>query len=176
MTIRPAVLEDARAIAEVHVRTWRAAYIDIVPQAFLDGLSVDKREAAFREALARGKPEMWVAVADSQVIGWIAFGPSRDVGAPPDVGEIEAVYVLPEHWSTGVGRDLWRAAVGRLSQLGFTSFTLWVLEENARAIRFYSSAGMQPNLASRKLHSIGGRQLGEVRYESQAGVPPASGA
>ena len=150
------------------MRTWRAAYVDIVPQPYLDGLSVDKRETALREGLARGKPEMWVAVNDAQVIGWIAFGPSRDAGAPPAVGEIEAIYVLPEYWSTGVGRELWRAGAGRLGERGFTSFTLWVLEDNVRAMRFYSAAGMQPNPATRKLLSIGGKSLPEVRYEGRS--------
>jgi len=158
------------------VRTWQAAYVDIVPQTYLDGLSVDKRETAFREALTRGKPEMWVATNDAQVIGWIAFGPSRDDGAPPAVGEIEALYVVPEHWSTGVGRELWRAGAGRLGERGFTSITLWVLEDNARALRFYGAAGMQPNPATRKLLSIGGKPLAEVRYESQSAAPPADEA
>jgi ribosomal protein S18 acetylase RimI-like enzyme len=155
------------------VRTWRAAYVDIVPQAFLDGLSVDKRETAFREAITRWKPEMWVATHEAQVIGWIGFGPSRDAGVAPEVGEIEAIYVLPEHWSTGAGRELWRAGARRLGERGFTSITLWVLEENVRAMRFYSAAGMQPNPASRKLLSIGGKQLAEVRYESRSAATAA---
>jgi ribosomal protein S18 acetylase RimI-like enzyme len=171
MEIRPAVPEDARAIAEVHVRTWQAAYINIVPQPYLDGMSIDEREKAFREALTRGKTEMWVAVEREQVIGWIGFGPSRDAGAPPDVGEIEAVYVLPEHWSTAAGRELWRTGVRRLAERGFTSVTLWVLEDNARAIRFYRSVGMQPNPASRKMHPIAGTHLAKVRYESQPAAP-----
>lgn len=158
------------------MRTWRAAYVDIVPQPYLDGLSVDKREAALREALTRGAPEMWIAANDAQVIGWIAFGPSRDAGAPPAVGEIEAIYVLPEYWSTGAGRELWRAGVARLTERGFTSFTLWVLEDNVRAMHFYSAAGMQPNPATRKLLSFAGKQLPEVRYESQPMPPPANEA
>jgi hypothetical protein len=42
--IRKATPEDARAIAEVHVKSWRAAYRDLLPQDFLQGLSVDRRE------------------------------------------------------------------------------------------------------------------------------------
>jgi ribosomal protein S18 acetylase RimI-like enzyme len=160
----------------VHVRTWRAAYVDIVPQPFLDQMSVDKREATFRDVIVRGNPEMWVATQDAQVIGWIGFGPSRDAGAAPEVGEIEAIYVLPEHWSTGVGRELWRAGVARLRERGFTSFTLWVLEDNVRAMRFYSAAGMRPNPATRKLLSFAGKQLPEVRYESQSAAPSANEA
>jgi hypothetical protein len=38
MSIRLAQASDARAIAEVHVRSWQAAYRDLLPQEYLDGL------------------------------------------------------------------------------------------------------------------------------------------
>lgn len=69
---------------------------------------------AFREALSRGSPEMWVADSQSGVIGWIAFGASRDADATPTVGEMEAIYVSPSHWSSGTGWDLWTIARARL--------------------------------------------------------------
>ena len=43
--IRLATLADARAIAELHVASWRAAYVGILPPAYLEGLSVEEREA-----------------------------------------------------------------------------------------------------------------------------------
>jgi len=93
--IRPALLSDARAIADVHVRSWQSAYHGVVPDAYLEALSVDKREMDFREALSRGSAEMWVAEWHSEIIGWIACGASRDSDATPRVGEIEAIYASP---------------------------------------------------------------------------------
>jgi ribosomal protein S18 acetylase RimI-like enzyme len=164
MNIRPALLSDARAIAEVHVRSWQAAYRGIVPDAHLDSLSIDRREMAFREALARGSPEMWVALSDTEPVGWIAFGASRDVAAGASVGEIEAIYVVPSHWATGTGWSLWNAARTRLRERQFEAVTLWVLEENERAIRFYRAAGFVPDVAARKQITIGGKSLWEARY------------
>ncbi len=164
MNIRPALPSDARAIADVHVRTWQSTYRGIVPDAYLDALSIDKRETAFRESIARGSPETWVANSDSEITGWIAFGASRDPDATPSVGEIEAIYVSPKHWSTGTGRELWNAARARLVERNFASVTLWVLEENERATRFYRSAGFAPDTASRKEIRIGGKNVWEIRY------------
>lgn len=161
---RPALLSDARDIAEVHVRTWRAAYRGIVPDAFLDALSVDKRESAFRDALARGSPEMWVAHSESEILGWIAFGAARDADATPKVGEIEAIYISPAHWSNGAGKSLWHIARARLLERGFESVTLWVLEENERGILFYRAAGFAPDATSRKQIAVGGKSLWEIRY------------
>jgi len=165
MNIRTAVLSDAHAIAEVHVRTWQAAYRGIVPDAYLNALSVDRREALWRESILQGTSEIWVADRESVVTGWVAFCPSRDRDATPTVGEVAAIYVTPGHWSTGTGRDLLNVALRRLSERHFRSVTLWVLEENERAIRFYRAAGFKPEAASRKDIDIGGKLLSEIRYE-----------
>lgn len=164
MKIRPALPSDARAIADLHVRTWQSTYRGIVPDAYLDALSIDKRETALRESIARGSPEMWVANADAEITGWIAFGASRDSDAKPGVGEIEAIYVSPDHWSIGTGRELWDVARARLVERDFASVTLWVLEQNERATRFYRAAGFAADTASRKEISIGGKNVWEVRY------------
>jgi hypothetical protein len=45
MEIRRAVADDARGIAQVHVKSWQAAYRGLLPQSYLDALSVEQREA-----------------------------------------------------------------------------------------------------------------------------------
>ena len=40
MVIRDAELRDARGIAEVHIRSWQAAYVGIVPDEDLSRLSL----------------------------------------------------------------------------------------------------------------------------------------
>jgi L-amino acid N-acyltransferase YncA len=167
MNIRQVVAADAHGVASVHVRTWQTAYRGIVPDAYLDSLSIEKREFFWRESIRRGTPEIWVAEKNSQVIGWAAFGASRDQDARPETGELEAIYLLPSHWATGAGRALWLTTQRRLIERGFSSATLWVLADNARAIRFYVAAGFVPNPATEKEIGIGGRTLRELRYETR---------
>jgi hypothetical protein len=50
--IRPAAVHDARAIAEVHVESWKSTYRGIFPDDLLNGLSVEKRESSWRDLLA----------------------------------------------------------------------------------------------------------------------------
>lgn len=169
MNIRQVVAADARSVATVHVRSWQSAYRGIVPDAYLDSLSLDNREHIWHESIRRGTPEIWVAEIDSQVVGWTAFGTSRDQDARPDTGELEAIYLLPSHWATGVGRALLLVTRRRLIERGFSTATLWVLTQNARAIRFYTAGGFGPNLASEKHIDVGGRTLSEIRYEASFG-------
>jgi len=166
MEIRRALETDAAGIATVHVRTWQSAYRGIVPDEYLNSLSVETRTRTWREALARGGPEeVWVAILGRDVAGWIAFGPTRGEHAAANTGELEALYVAAQYWGTGLGRELWQQARNCLSDRGFTAVTLWVLLENIRAIRFYRAAGFAPNRESEKQIIIGGKPLMEIRYE-----------
>ena len=141
--IRDATPSDARAIAEVHVASWRWAYRDDLPAELLDGLSVDDRERTWFERLARADPAGGLLIAEDEerVIGFCGFGKCRDDGVAPTTGEIHAIYLLPEVAGRGIGRALFAAASDRLRMLGYARATLWVMASNDRSRRFYERAG-----------------------------------
>lgn len=141
VAIRGAGSEDARAIAAVHVASWRHAYRGLLPRDFLDRSSVEDRERSWRRTFTEPGYGVVVAEEAGRLVGFASFGPSRDRGAPDGTGEIPAIYVAPEVLGTGVGRQLFEAAVGKLREGGFARATLWVLEANDRARRFYERAG-----------------------------------
>jgi GNAT superfamily N-acetyltransferase len=165
--VRRARPADAAPIAVVHVRSWQGAYRGLLPQEYLDGLDPDARTEPWRRALERdGWPEAGtiVAVSDGRVGGFANFGPTRDTDpGGTRVGEIPAIYVLPEAWGTGLGRALMTATLSQLAGCGFESATLWVLDTNARARRFYARAGWTAD-GSAKQDDIGGALVTEVRY------------
>ena len=70
-----------------------------------------------------------------------SYAPSRDEDAPEGTGEVPAIYVDPAAVGTGIGRELFAEAAVALQEAGFTRATLWVLEANASARRFYEKAG-----------------------------------
>jgi ribosomal protein S18 acetylase RimI-like enzyme len=164
MKIRPAVAADARPVATVHVQSWQSAYRGILPDAYLESLSIDAREAVWSSVIDKGSPELWVAEIDSHVVGWSVFGASRDPDARAQTGELEAIYVLPQYWKTGTGRELWLLTRRRLVERGFATATLWVLADNHRAIHFYRAAGFAPEAGSERQIDRAGRALREIRY------------
>jgi GNAT superfamily N-acetyltransferase len=141
LRIRRATPEDARSVAEVHVGSWRHAYRGLLPDEYLDRLSVDDREAMWREAFGEPASGAFVAEAGDRIVGFASFGPSRDEDASADIGEIPAIYVEPSVLGAGVGRELISAATDALRERGYRRATLWVLEANERARRFYEKAG-----------------------------------
>ncbi len=163
MLIAAASPEDLRAVAAVHVASWQSAYRSILPSEYLASLSVEKREEAWRQILAEGRSDLLVAKDGAAVVGFVSFGPCRDEAAAPDLGELWAIYVAPSAWSTGVGQALWREASESLRARGFRAVSLWVIDGNERARRFYSAAGFSVEAGSEKEFELGGAKLREVR-------------
>jgi len=163
-------------VAEVHVATWQRAYRGLIPDDYLNSLSVDDRESTWREILEKKACELWVAAEDNshELAGWVAFGKCRDADQSASVGELWAIYVAPNYWSSGVGRTLWLAARTRLIERGFTEVTLWCLAGNERADRFYRNAGFLSTSTKNKFE-LGGAILEEVRYHARL-APSTPGA
>lgn len=163
-TIREARVEDARAIAALHVAAWLATYRGLMPDPLLDGLSVDERAQARAEALARPARGVltWVLEA-GDLLGFAITGPTRDLDLDPtDVGEVRAIYLAPDQVGRGLGRTLMAHALDELRARGFDEATLWALEGNARAERFYARAGFTPG--ARKVEQVAGFDLPHVRW------------
>jgi ribosomal protein S18 acetylase RimI-like enzyme len=159
--VRTARREDAAAIADVHVRTWQAAYEHIFGAERLAGIG-EGRRARWEEQLANPQPDwqIFVSEKDGRVTGFVSVGDSRD---EPGRGELFAIYVLPEAWGSGAGPDLMATALEALR--GYPSATLWVLEDNPRARRFYEREGWILD-GGRRDEEFLGMTVTEVRYRT----------
>ena len=94
----------------------------------------------------------------------MAGGRCRDADRTgPGQGEVYAIYVLPEWWGRGAGRLLMAHVVRALAEAGQDDITLWVLEGNQRARRFYEAAGFRLDGARQEL-DLGG-PVTELRYQ-----------
>lgn len=165
VSIRRAETADAQALARVHVRTWQEAYRGLMPQDYLDSLDVARWRSGWDRVLeAMDWPRTGVLVAEDhdEVVGFVYFGPSRDDGEPTG-GEIYSIYAVPGVWGQGVGRELMAAGLAALADAGFAEASLWVLDTNTRARRFYEAGGWTVDEAGRTL-DLRGFSVCEVRY------------
>lgn len=159
MEVRRAAVADAAAIADVHTRSWQAAYEQIFGQERLAGIDAAARRAAWERAIESGE-NVFFAEADGRVVGFASVGPSRE---PPGSGELYAIYVLADAWGTGAGSALMGAAVSALRDAGDAEAILWVLEDNPRARHFYEREGWRLDDARKEDEFLGVRAA-EVRY------------
>jgi GNAT superfamily N-acetyltransferase len=161
--IRRATAADVPGIATVHVRSWQSAYRGQLPQEFLDAMVPERRRPDWERYVAGmdwPRVGTLVAVDDTGVVGFVQFSPSQ---REPDTGELNAIYVLPAAWGTGAGRGLMAATVAAFVEAGFRRATLWVLDSNARARRFYAAADWAPDGAEQQ-DTVAGVLVNEVRY------------
>lgn len=144
--IRPAALEDAPRLAEIHIASWQAAYAGLLPADFLARLSAEqeRRTEQWQDWLSTDSPQrsVLVAIDDDEVVGFAHTGPSGDKDLKPkQVGELYAMYLDPARFRQGWGSELMTAVFDRLRAAGFTESSLWVMTENGAARAFYENAG-----------------------------------
>ena len=164
LTVREATRADARAIAEIHVAAWRAAYRDLMPQDYLASLSVEERAKMWEKTITRpGPAQLALAELDGALAGFCLYGPTRD-REETDVAEIYAVNVHPARWRQGAGRLLCAHALREAAAREHTAMTLWVMSGNGRARHFYEQLGFGPDGAARTNTQLIGSPFDELRY------------
>ena len=138
ITIRRARQEDRGAIWHVHTRAirevCRSHYSERELQIWTEVLKPDR----YTEQIRKGP--FYVAVQDGSIIG---FGNLNQKS-----GEIEALYVAPDHVGRGVGMGILQA----LENVALNSgLKLLRLSSSLNAVRFYEMAGYKPQRPKRWL-------------------------
>jgi ribosomal protein S18 acetylase RimI-like enzyme len=172
--IRPADVDDAAAIARVHVLSWRSTYQEMLPAEFLESLT----EAGYTDRWSRFISERSSRVYVVQeggdraaVVGFASGGRER-AGETGFTGELYAIYLIESSQRRGYGRELVRAVVGGLREMGLEDMIVWVLRDNRAARDFYERLGgvyirTQPitlGSVTREEVSYGWPSLDGVRY------------
>lgn len=108
MEVRVATVDDAEAVAAVHVRSWQHAYGGLLPDAYLDALSVERRRDIWSRILAETdlpRTGAFVLQAGLEVIGFIHVAPARDDDLPASTEEVTALTSrqVPGAWVAGAG-------------------------------------------------------------------------
>ena len=158
--VRRARPEDAAAIADLHVRTWQAAYEHVFGADRLATLDAAARRSRWEQILRETEQATLVAEQEGRVVGVATVGESRDDDAE---GEVWGIYAAPEAWGTGAGPELMRAGLDELRARGHRDAILWVLEDNPRARRFYEREGWALDGAEKQDEFLG-LEVAEVRY------------
>ena len=182
LTIRPATLNDAQAVARIRVQGWRFAYQGLISQDYLDSLSaaedtermrgylsqLPQNSPPSRSASVQGsgdgeKRSFMLAVRDDAVLGFCRFSaaPDKDDRAERAVpggtlnGRLHSLYIDPETLGQGIGHTLMSHALSTFAAWGCERATLWVLEGNSRAISFYERQGWRCTGATKVDQSFG---------------------
>lgn len=166
MNFRRATPDDAHELAKVHVASLNKAYRGIVSDSHLRDFTVERRTERFRESLATRSEETYVAEQDGDVLGFLTLGKCRDQDVSREsAGEIWGIYLAPQYWRKGTGRLLSQQAETILASRGHSEVTLWVLEGNKQARKFYEAMGFRTDGATKEVNL--GALIPAVRYRKK---------
>jgi ribosomal protein S18 acetylase RimI-like enzyme len=169
--VRTAALDDAAAIARVHVASWRSSYRGLLADDFLDSLS----EAGYTDRWGRvindRASRVFVVEEPDGIVGFASGGRER-AGESGFEGELYAIYIVAGSQKKGYGRELVRAMAAALREMGLRDMIVWVLRDNAPAREFYERLGgiyvrSQPiTIGATTLEEVsyGWRRLDDIRY------------
>ncbi|MGA0009236.1 MAG: GNAT family N-acetyltransferase [Candidatus Nanopelagicales bacterium] len=163
MLIRAATASDLAGVVDVHVASWDAAKdgLDLVTRR-----TPEQRTELWTAFFAQGRGQMFVAEDQGRVVGFMAFGPSRDDDRQGQT-EIYTLYVDPAWWRQGIGSSL----MDQVSDTG-GPLSVWTSEGSAQARGFYARHGFHPDGATEAGHHL--PQVRLVRSERPSPAPEAT--
>jgi len=140
ITIRLAVPTDAYDMSEVHIRSWEVAYKDIIPVEYILEKNAT-RLALWERILGDVNTTQFIIKKDGKTAGMMGIGVSRDEDAGDKVYELMGLYLFPEYFHQGIGTYAMEFAFDKAWGLGKKIMTVWLLEDNINAKRFYEKCG-----------------------------------
>lgn len=156
--VRPVRSADAESLGRVHATCWHETYDHLISEAALKSVSPKRMADLWTNWAAQGDEyRMSAALVDGEIVGFVGSGPARNDDAPV-ARELYFIYLLEAWHGTGIGQQLFDAAVDKDEPL-----YLWVADDNPRAHRFYVRNGFRLDGAVDS-HLFLGETLNEVRF------------
>ena len=172
VSVRPAVVQDAPAVARVQVASWRPVYGDVLASELLEALGGEPGVQRWRSSIAAvpsPRHRVMVACAGAEVVGVATVGPGEDRDLDTRVdGEIGVLLVAPSARRGGHGSRLLMASVDHLRGDGFERAYTWVAASDDAMRAFLVSSGWAADGAHRRLDLRGDGQvvMSEVRLHT----------
>lgn len=166
MTIRYATRGDSEILAHINAKSFQVAFRGIIPDNVLeDKFSYKSLLGRFGLELEERTTENSIIFKDGKPVGMQTF--ARDDDTERDETEIDIwrIYVLPEYWGSGVGKELILWGLSELKTKGYKKVALWVVDENERARTFYEKVGFSHDGEIRVINP--GKEINELRYSME---------
>lgn len=146
--VRLATPADAPDMAEIHVRSWEAAYKDIIPAEYIKEKNAT-RQAMFKRIITDENTTQYVISTDEKTIGIMCIAPPQDSDVDNSFYELHGIYLHPDYYRHGIGTQAMEFALNKARSIGKTDMTVWVFAENTNAINFYEKCGFTADGATK---------------------------
>lgn len=92
--IRTAALEDAAAIAQIHISSWQKMYKDFIPETILQNLSLQERAQQWHDLIMQ-HVKVLIIEMNQQIVGFASIGTFHNFGTDGSMGKSKQfIYIL----------------------------------------------------------------------------------
>ena len=103
MNIREANAEDIEPIASLYVMNWKKTYVGLLPDNFLNGLTVNEGIKKWQEYLNKEKHRIFVAYENKKILGFSACKEDEEL---KNCLYLDSLHVSETSRGKGVGTKL----------------------------------------------------------------------
>lgn len=134
--VRKAVKSDSKDLANIIVESWKSAYSNLIPEdEIIRFLDKERRQKQFERFIEEDEIVL-IGFYDGIACGLVFANKDNDEDLE-DCGSIYSIYLLEEYWGNGLASKLMETVINILKEHECNKISLWVYEENKRAINFY---------------------------------------
>ena len=131
--------KDLQAISEMYVENWKATYVGLVNQEYLDNMNVPWAMDKWSKFIECEEQGIFVADKEGKVMGFGAFRPSDHL---EDSMFLDALHVSKDARDLGIGSMLIKAIGQKAIQEGFSKMNISIVSGNEHARRLYVNRGV----------------------------------
>lgn len=137
--LRKAIKSDSKDLANIIVESWKSAYSDIIPEdEIIRFIDKERRQKQFEKFI--DDEEIVLIGFYNEIPCGLVFANKENDEELKECGSIYSIYLLEEYWGKGLATKLMETVTITLKEYGCNKISLWVYEENKRAINFYEKS------------------------------------
>ena len=138
--IRKAIFTDCHELSLLKREVWETTYRGIYPDEKINNYDYIKNEEKFKGFIDNPSKQLYVAVNNNKIIGFIEFGePNRPFKDYKQ--EIGLFYIQKDFQRQGLGRKLFNLAFEYIKSTGADKFFISCHKYNLNAQKFYEKMG-----------------------------------
>ncbi|WP_291679340.1 GNAT family N-acetyltransferase [Clostridium sp.] len=138
MNIREANAEDMELIANLYVMNWKKTYVGLLPDNFLNGLTVNDGINKWQEYLTKEKHRIFVAYENENFLGFSACKEDEEL---KNCLYLDSLHVSESSRGKGVGTKLINTVGSYAYIKGYEHMSICIVKGNDKAKRIYEKMG-----------------------------------
>lgn len=136
---KPVTQEEIATFAKIHYQCWMETYPGLIPQHYLDNLSLEKNIDKFTKLYDVIGPYLFLVYDDGKPVGIFDITPARDQVEDCQT-EVQGLYLLKKCHGKGIGKSILTYVKQVLQARNEHAFYLWCLSTNP-TVGFYQHLG-----------------------------------